>query len=127
MGIGGFLLLAALATCMVLYVRWAFALPIRLFEDQFALAALRASRLRTRGVGWRVGFVLLGWLLSTLLLGLVVQAGFRLFATAVLAGAGERPIIPILSLLLVEGGLFATLSFVVVAGHGFLIRPLGSI
>src|SRR5262245_35537798 len=49
-GIGAVLLLAALAIAMWLYVRWAFALPIVLFENQSAVAALRASRERVRGV-----------------------------------------------------------------------------
>src|SRR5262249_49936639 len=87
-GIGLLLLLAALATGVVLYVRWAFALPILLFENQRPRAALRASRERVRGVGWRVGFFLVGWLLGTLLLGLPLAAGFRLLAATVLDHAG---------------------------------------
>src|SRR5262245_33989989 len=111
-GIGGLLLLTALAVAMWLYVRWALALPVLLFENRFARAALRASRERVRGVGWRVGFVLLGWLVGVLLLGAVVEAGFRLIAAAVLANAGERPVVPILLLLVTQGMLLASLSFV---------------
>ena len=123
-GIGALLGLAALATGMVLYVRWAFALPIVLFEKQFARAALRASRERVRGVGWRVGFILLGWPLGALLLGGALLAGFRLLAASLLANAGERPIVLILLLLFAEGGLLATLAFGTAIGQGLLTRRL---
>jgi glycerophosphoryl diester phosphodiesterase len=123
-GIGALLLLGALATAAWLVVRWAFALPILLFEDQPARAALRASRQRVRGVGWRVGFLLLGWLAGVLLLGAALEAGFRLFAAAVLANAGERPVAPILLLLLAQVGLVATLAFVLVVGLALLTRRL---
>jgi glycerophosphoryl diester phosphodiesterase len=123
-GIGGVLLLAALAVAARLCVRWSFALPILLFENQSARAALRGSRERVRGVGWRVGFILLGWLAGVLLLGAAVEAGFRLGAAYVLAGAGERPIALILLLLLVQAGLVATLSFVLVFGLGLVTRRL---
>jgi glycerophosphoryl diester phosphodiesterase len=123
-GIGAFLLLAALALATWLYVRWAFALPILLFENQSARAALRASRERVRGVGWRVGFLLVGWPVGVLLLGAAVEAGFRLFAAAVLANAGERPVAPILLLLVAQIGLVATLSFVLVSGLALLTRRL---
>jgi glycerophosphoryl diester phosphodiesterase len=123
-GIGVLLVLAGLGAGMVLYVRWAFALPIVLFEKQFARAALRASRERVRGAGWRVGFILLGWQLALLLLGGALLAGFRLLAASILAKAGERPIVLILLLLLVEGGQLATLVFVTVIGQGLLTRRL---
>jgi glycerophosphoryl diester phosphodiesterase len=123
-GIGGFLLLAALAVCTWLCVRWAFALPILLFERRSCLAALRASHTRVRGVGWRVGFILLGWLAVTLLVGAVVEAGFRLVAAAVLDNASERIILRILVLLVAQGLLLATLSFLAAAGLGLLMRRL---
>ncbi len=123
-GIGFLLLLAALATAAWLYVRWAFALPIVLFEKRFAPAALRASRERVRGAGWRVGLLLLGWLLGTLLLGAALAAGFRLFAAAVLDSAGERPVARILLLLVAQAGLLAALSFVTVVGLSLAARRL---
>ncbi len=123
-GIGALLVLAALAAGLALYVRWAFALPIVLFERQFARTALRVSRERVRGVGWRVGFILLGWQLAVLLLGGVLLAGFRLLAAAILANAGERPIVLILLLLLAEGGLLAALAFVTAIGQGLVTRRL---
>jgi glycerophosphoryl diester phosphodiesterase len=123
-GVGGALLLAALAVAALLYVRWSFALPILLFENQSARAALRGSRERVRGVGWRVGFILLGWLAGVLLLGAAVEAGFRLSAAYVLAAAGERPIALILLLLLAQAGLVATLSFALVFGLGLVTRRL---
>jgi glycerophosphoryl diester phosphodiesterase len=123
-GIGGLLLLAALADSAVLYVWWAFALPILLFENRSARAALRASRARVRGVAWRVGFILAGWSAGMLLFGAALEAAFRLFATAVLATAGERPIIPLLLLLLVQGALVATLTFFFITGLGLVTRQL---
>ena len=123
-GIGGLLLLAALTVGTLLCIRWAFALPILLFENQFSRAALRASRERVRGVSWRVGFFLLGWLVSVLLLGAAAEAVFRLVAAAVLAHAGERPVVLILLLLVAQGGLLATLSFVLVIGLGLVTRRL---
>ncbi len=123
-GIGAILLLAALATGMWLYVRWAFALPIVVFEKQPARAALRASRARVRGIAWRVGLILLGWLFGALLLGAALEAGFRLFAAGVLENAGERPSARILLLLVAQGGLFAASSFVTVIGLGLLTRRL---
>ncbi len=123
-GLGALLLLAAAATVLCLYVRWAFALPILLFEDQSARAALRASRERVRGVGWRVGLLLVGWPVGVLLLGAAAEAGFQFFAGAVLAHAGERPVALILLLLVTQVGLVATISFVVVTGLALLKRRL---
>jgi glycerophosphoryl diester phosphodiesterase len=123
-GIGGVLLLAALAVSAWLCIRWAFALPIVLFESRSSRAALRASRERVRGAGWRVGFFLLGWLAGVLLLGVVIEGGFRFLAEAVLDKAGDRPIVLIVVLLLVNAGLLATLAFVLVVGLGVITRRL---
>jgi glycerophosphoryl diester phosphodiesterase len=123
LGIGGSLLLAALAVGTWLYVRWAFALPILLFEGQSARASLRASRERVHGAGWRIAFVLLGWVIGVLLLGAVVEAGFHLFAGTVLDSAGEKPVILIV-LLLAQCGLLGSLSFVLTIGFALLTRRL---
>jgi glycerophosphoryl diester phosphodiesterase len=123
-GIGVLLVLAAFAVGMLFYVRWAFALPILLFEGQSARASLRSSRERVRGAGWRIAYILLGWLLGCLVLGAVMEAGFRLFAAAVLANAGERPVVVTLVLVVAQGGLLATWSFVMIIGHGLLVRRL---
>jgi glycerophosphoryl diester phosphodiesterase len=122
--IGVLLLVAALGVGTFFYVRWAFALPILLFENQFSRAALRASRERVRGVGWRVGFILLGWLFGVLLVGVALEAGFRLCAAAVLNNAAERPVALILLLLVAQGGLLAALSSVLVVGLGLVTRRL---
>jgi glycerophosphoryl diester phosphodiesterase len=121
--IGGVLSLAAFAVGAWLYVRWAFALPVLLFESMSSRAALRASRERVRGVAWQVGYSLVGWLAAVLLLGVVLEAGFRLFAAAVLHRAGERPIVLIV-LLLAHGGLLASLTFFLVTGFGLITRQL---
>jgi glycerophosphoryl diester phosphodiesterase len=123
-GVGALLALAGLAAGAWLYVRWAFALPILLFEGQSTRAALRASRERARGVGGRVGAVLLGWQLGALLVGLGLRAGFRLVAAAALDRAGERPLALILLLLVCQGGLYAVLSFFTVVGQALLTRRL---
>jgi glycerophosphoryl diester phosphodiesterase len=123
-GIGVVLLAAAGSTGIWLFVRWALALPILFFEDRGVLAALRASRARVRGAAWRIALILSGWVLGILLVGMILAASFRLFAGTVLEFAGERPVVPILLLLLAEGGLFATWSFVGVVGHALIIRQL---
>jgi glycerophosphoryl diester phosphodiesterase len=123
-GIGVLLLTAALVAGAWLYIRWAFALPVLLFERKFAPAALRASRDRMRGFGWRIGSVLLGWLLGALLFGAALAAGYRLFASAVLENAGERPIALILLLLIAQGGLLAGVSFLTVTGLALITRRL---
>jgi glycerophosphoryl diester phosphodiesterase len=123
-GVGGVLLMVAFTVAAWLYVRWAIALPILLFENQGSRAALRASRERVRGVAWRVGFILLAWLIGVGLMGVVVEAVFRLLAAAVLNHAGPRPITLIVLLLLVQGMLVASLSFVLVTGFGLITRRL---
>jgi glycerophosphoryl diester phosphodiesterase len=53
-----------------------------------------------------------------------VELCFRLFATAILAYAGERPIVLIVVLLVVHGALLASFPFVVVVGLGLTVRRL---
>src|SRR5262249_47520219 len=98
-GIRPLLLLAALAAALWLYVRWAFALPILVFEKLSIRSALRASRERIRGVSWRVAFILVGWLFGALLFGAALESVFQLIARGILANAGERPIVIIILLL----------------------------
>lgn len=123
-GIGVLLLLAALGTGVWLYVRWVFALPIILFENQSAPAALRASHKRVRGASWRIGVLLIGWQVGVLLIGLGLELGFRFAAATILKNAGERPIVVILLLLTAQGGLLAFLSFVRVVGLALMTRRL---
>jgi glycerophosphoryl diester phosphodiesterase len=61
-GIGIVLGLAAAVVFAVLYLRWAFAVPVYLFEGKRGAAALRGSAALTAGRRWRVLGVLLGWL-----------------------------------------------------------------
>jgi glycerophosphoryl diester phosphodiesterase len=123
-GIGTLLLVAALAAAAALGVRWAFALPVLLFEKQTARAALRASRERVRRVGWRVGLILIGWVLGTRLIGAALEMGFQFLAAAALENAGERPIALILVLLVAHGGLLAAWSFILTVGLGLAARRL---
>src|SRR5262249_44514018 len=113
-----------LASGLFLYVRWSFALPVLLFEGQPAHAALRASRERVRGAGWRGGFFLLRSRLAALLLGPALFPGLRLRAAAALRHAGEHPIALVLVLLAAQAGLLAASSFVRVVGQGLLTRRL---
>ncbi len=122
--VGGLLLVVALAVLVWLIARWAFALPILLFEKLPPRAALRASRERGQGIRWRTGIVLVGWIIGVLLLGVVVEAGFRLVAASVLDRAGERPIGTILALLTVQGMLLAGFTFLLIVGLGLLTRRL---
>jgi len=122
-GIGVVIFATALAVGMFLYVRWSLALPILLFENQPARGALRASRERVRGAGWRIGAILIGWHLLMLLLGAGLLAGFRFAAAAVLESVAESRIV--LALLLVaHGGLLASVSFTAVIGQGLITRRL---
>jgi glycerophosphoryl diester phosphodiesterase len=121
-GIGGVLLLAALAVAAVFCVRWALALPILLFERRFGRSALRESRNRVRGAGWHVGVILLGWITGVVLIGVLLEAGFRLVASAVLNTAGDHPIVPTLLLLLAQSALVATISFILIVGLGLITR-----
>jgi glycerophosphoryl diester phosphodiesterase len=123
-GVGGVLLVGAIAVGAWLSIRWAFALPILLFEKQSARAALRATSDRVRGVAWRVGFLLGGWLFGALLIGVGLDVAFRLIAAAILESAGERPVAVILALLVVHGGLVATWSFVLIVGLALASRRL---
>jgi glycerophosphoryl diester phosphodiesterase len=122
--IGGCLGLGALTAGLWLCVRWALALPILLFEKYSARAALRASRERVRGVAWVVTSNLLGWSVGAVLLGVVLEVGFRLIAATILEYGGPRPIVLILLLLLAQGVLVATWSFIIVVGLGLMVRRL---
>jgi glycerophosphoryl diester phosphodiesterase len=122
-GIGGVLLVAGIVVVALMYVRWSLALPILLFENERPRAALRASRDRVRGAGWRFGVILLGWLVGVFLLGVATEAGFRLFAAAVLDNLGERLLV-LIALLLANGALLATVTFVLVVGCGLIARQL---
>jgi glycerophosphoryl diester phosphodiesterase len=122
-GIGTVLLLAALAVSAWLLVGWAFALPILLFENQFARQALRASRERVRGAAWRIGSILVGWLAGVMLAGAILEAGFRVAAALVLANVGDHWIVLIL-LLVAKAGLIASVSFVLMVGLGLITRRL---
>jgi glycerophosphoryl diester phosphodiesterase len=122
-GIGGILVVAALTVGTLLFVRWAFALPILLFENKSPRAALRASRSRMRGVGWRVGLPLLGWMVGVLVLGGILEVVFRLFAEVALNMVGDRPL-TLIPLLIGQGSLVATVSFALVTGLGLVKRRL---
>ncbi|MFO0875897.1 MAG: glycerophosphodiester phosphodiesterase [Gemmataceae bacterium] len=122
--LGALIAMAALVTLGIAFVRWSFALPILLFEQQPPRTALRLGRERVRGSAWRVGLVLLGWWGSLFLVGAGLTAGYRFLAETLLARSSDKPITLILLLLVGQAALLALVSFVTVVGHAVLTRRL---
>jgi glycerophosphoryl diester phosphodiesterase len=123
-GIGGLLLLTAGALAAYLYVRWVFALCIVLLERRTPILALALSAERTRGIRWRIAWVLLGWQGIGVLLQLLVLGGFRLVGGWMLEGAGHSPrmVLPtVLTLVALHGVVAAGVSALVVVIHCLLI------
>jgi glycerophosphoryl diester phosphodiesterase len=125
--VGASLLVGALSLAGWFYVRWSFALPILLFEEQHPLAALRTSAERTAGIRWRLAGYLLTWLLVGLLGQAIIIAGFKLLASGLLTATGRRPeiLIPEVTILLViKGVLLAILSGLMVVFQSLLLLRL---
>ncbi|MEX0793511.1 MAG: glycerophosphodiester phosphodiesterase family protein, partial [Pirellulaceae bacterium] len=99
-------------------------LPIVMFENMRAHAALLDSRNRTHGILWRIGLVLLGWIISGVLTGLALLAGYRVLANLVMGQPTQFPVIRILLLLMLQGAILGAISFVTVVGQGLLTRRL---
>lgn len=114
LSLGVIILIGALCVISFLITRWSLALPIVLFEDQSAFAALKTSRERVRGASWRIGIILLGWFIGALLVGIALEIGFSHFAAFILANAGERPYVRIMMLLIAQAGLLATWTFIII-------------
>jgi len=126
-GVAAVLTVGALATAAILYVRWALALPILIFERLPTLAALRASAARTRGSQWRIGVVLIGWNVLGAVVGAAAVFGFHKLAGIVLSGAGRSPValIPtVAGLLALHGVLTGGLAVAFVIGHCLLLWRL---
>lgn len=122
--LGVLLLLAALALLTLALVRWNFALPIILFEQQSPRDALRLARERVRGIQGRLALILAGWWGGFFLLSAVLAAAYRFLAESLLLRAGAKPITLILLLLLGQLVLVTLISFVTVVGHALLTRRL---
>ncbi len=121
---GLLIVLGMAAVELVLLVRWSFALPVLIFENQTVFASLRISSERVRGASWQVGMAIVGWLFGTTLIGVALETGFRQFAGFVLTYAGDSPVFKILVLFIVQAGLFAIWSFATLTGSGLITRRL---
>ncbi|MFQ5935509.1 MAG: glycerophosphodiester phosphodiesterase family protein [Acidiferrobacterales bacterium] len=64
----GLVLAGLSATLIVVLVRWAFALPLVLFENVEPARAFRASAERTHGGRWTIALSLIGWGVTCLVL-----------------------------------------------------------
>jgi glycerophosphoryl diester phosphodiesterase len=126
-GVAAVLVVAALVVGAILYVRWALALPILIFENLPVVAALRASAERSREGKWRIGTVLIGWNLLGAVVGTVALFGFHLFSAMALSGVGRSPaaVIPaVAGLLALHGVLTGGLEVAFVIGHCLLLWRL---
>jgi glycerophosphoryl diester phosphodiesterase len=121
--VGGLTAVVAVGVGVRQLVRWAFALPVLLFERRSVRDALRAGRERVRGAEWRVGGVLLGWQAAGLLAGSAVQVGFRLLAAQLPDGAAENAAV-LAALLIARGTLLAGVSVAAAVGTAVLARRL---
>lgn len=123
-GLGTAVLLAAASVALVLSVRWSLALPIILFERQQPLAAMRSSHQRNTGDSMRIGVILVGWLALVIALTFLLETGLSYFAKAVLARAGDEPIIVTVLLLFLQTCLISTVTFLSNAGFSLMTRRL---
>jgi glycerophosphoryl diester phosphodiesterase len=88
-GIGVVLGLAAAVVFVLLYLRWAFTVPVCLFEDKRGAAALRASAALSVGRRRRVLGVLLAWLVLRTVVAHLALFGLYALNEALLAGLGD--------------------------------------
>ncbi|UCG33495.1 MAG: glycerophosphodiester phosphodiesterase [Phycisphaerales bacterium] len=126
-GIGAILALGAIASFSWLFLRWAFALPVCLFEATRGTAALRRSATLMRGARQRLAGLLLGWLAIWAVVSAAAGLLFDLISELVLAPLGERLalVIPVVAaLLLVNTLVFLVLSFAGFAGFCLLLARL---
>src|SRR5262249_40708266 len=127
--IGGALLLSAAALAAWLYVRWAFSLPVLLFEDAQPIPALRPSARRTAGGRWRLAGPPPGWVPPgpAPAAQAAALAGFKPLAGGLLTATGYRPSVVVpetLTLLVVKGVVLAAVSALFVAVQALLILRL---
>jgi len=126
-GVAAVLVVGALVVGAILYVRWALALPILIFENLPTVAALRASAERGRGARWRIGAVLIGWNILGAVVGSLVLIGFHMLSGLALSGAGRSPtaVIPtVAGLLALHGVLTGGFEVAFVIGHCLLLWRL---
>jgi glycerophosphoryl diester phosphodiesterase len=126
-GIGIVLGLGAATLFAVLYLRWAFAVPVCLFEGKRGAAALRGSAALTAGRRWRVLGVLLTWLVFRTVGSQLALFGLYRLNDGLLAALGEpgSGVMWRLELLLVlDAVLVVGLSLLDTVGHSLLLTLL---
>jgi len=117
-GIGGALLVTALAVNLGLYIKWVVALPVVVFEGAGAVQALRSSRDLVRGRTLRFALVIGSTAAIAAGLPVVATAAVHLGGRAVFVAFPESPrlVVSLVVLLLVVDVLvFAVATFVGVA------------
>jgi glycerophosphoryl diester phosphodiesterase len=125
--IGMLLLLVMGILLALLYVRWAVALPLCLFEGKSGWAALRGSRTLVRGYFQPIALLLLGWAAFVALVsfiafwvvdrtGMMVLRGVSGNADLMISTAGM-----LMVLWIVQAAL---LSFIGMTGHSLLVMRL---
>ena len=128
----GGLALGALAVAAVLRVRWAFAIPLFLFERVGPRASLSASRQLGKGAFWRVARVLVGWWTATLVVGflsfeLLYLTGYRLtgyLGAQVLAGSVKTVVALSAGMILLYLLCAAAITYLGWAGQSVLVLEL---
>jgi glycerophosphoryl diester phosphodiesterase len=81
--------LAGAVVGAILYVRWAFAVPVVVFEGRHFTSALRGSATLVKGWGWLVLGVMLGWELFRYLLYAVAFLGLKELNELILVALGH--------------------------------------
>ncbi|MHC4939668.1 MAG: glycerophosphodiester phosphodiesterase family protein [Planctomycetota bacterium] len=107
----GALAIPTVAVLAVLLVRWAFSVPVCLFEKQRGFAALRRSRDLGRGRTGVVAKPILGWVATVFIGSTALLMLFDLLASLVLAPFSAPGLLVVLTMLLL--GAAALISFLV--------------
>jgi glycerophosphoryl diester phosphodiesterase len=117
----------AAAIAAALYLRWLLAIPICLLENVKPAAAMRASRLATRGTRPWMAALVFGWAAAVTILGAAGVLLVGWLGDLILAMLGERLalVIPTVAALLVAlAAVAVVISFLGFAGNCLLVGRL---